>query len=214
MTSPEFLAIQSALCGLKAPIIVNLGAYHGEDHAVFLKAIDRAAVLTYIMVEPDPNNCRTIRTHVPLSENVRLVEGAIYDAPGKRGFWRSRRINTEETGSGSLLKPSGHLKIIPDVVFTERIEVECFTLDEIFDVRRLEHIDLLWVDIQGAEAAMIRGGQKALKHTHYCFMEAEEVELYEGQTLRPALIYLLPEWHLLGSFGPNILLQNGAYYHE
>ena len=86
--------------------------------------------------------------------------------------------------------------------------VETLTLDSIFGQERLKKIDLLWVDIQGAERNMIAGGQKALSHTRYVFMEAETVELYEGEALKADLIAALPGWTLLADFGSNILLRN------
>ena len=69
-------------------------------------------------------------------------------------------------------------------------------------------IDLLWCDIQGAENLMIAGGQKALQHTRYLVMEAGTVELYEGESLRPELISMLPGWKVLREFEDNVVMQN------
>jgi hypothetical protein len=58
---------------------------------------------------------------------------------------------------------------------------------------------------------MIAGGKNALAHTRYCFMEAETVELYRGEALKPDLIALLPGWKLTDDFGYNILLRNERF---
>jgi FkbM family methyltransferase len=208
MNLDEWKAVRSILRGIPAPVVVNLGAYHGEDHADFVLLAEPGARLTHIMVEPDPANCAFIRANVALSETVKLIEAAIYKVPGRIKFWRSQRLGSDETGSGSVLKPTGHLKHIPDIVFPEQIEVGCATLDDLWHSQHISGIDLLWVDIQGAEAAMIEGGKRALAHTRFLLMEAEEVEFYEGQLPRHELLKLLPSWELIQTFGPNVLLRN------
>jgi FkbM family methyltransferase len=211
MNLDEFRAVRSILKGVPAPIVVNLGAYHGEDHADFMLAAEQGSRLTHIMVEPDPANCAFIRANLPLSDTVKLVEAAIYKTPGRMKFWRSQRVGSDETGSGSVMKPTGHLIHIPDIVFPDQIDVECLTLDALFDRERLTRIDLLWVDIQGAEAAMIEGGKRALARTRFLLTEAEEIEFYSGQVPRQGLIALLPGWELMQVFGPNILLRNNTF---
>jgi hypothetical protein len=43
-------------------------------------------------------------------------------------------------------------------------------------------------------------------------IEAEpEVELYEGQALKPELLAMLPDWKVLQDFGYNVLLWNTKY---
>ncbi len=73
---------------------------------------------------------------------------------------------------------------------------------------QIESVDLLWVDIQGAERDMIAGGQRTLKNTRYLFIEAEEQQFYEGQAVRPELLAMLPGWEVIGEFDYNLLLRN------
>jgi FkbM family methyltransferase len=47
------------------------------------------------------------------------------------------------------------------------------TLDSVARETQLDRIDLLWVDIQGAERDMIAGGRHALSRTRYMMIEAE-----------------------------------------
>jgi len=84
-------------------------------------------------------------------------------------------------------------------------------LDSIFESEWLTKIDLLWVDIQGAENLMIAGGKTALSHTRYLFMEVENVELYEGEALKTDLVALLPGWTVLQEFEYNVLMVNGGF---
>ena len=48
--------------------------------------------------------------------------------------------------------------------------------------------------------------------TRFAFMEAEEIQMYEGQALKAELIDLMgPAWTLIGDFGYNILLRNDKF---
>lgn len=210
MTQQEFNAVHSLMKDVQNPVIVELGAYCGEDSYNFERIVNSSPNLLHIMVEPDPKNYAFIEAneHRPLGAKRRLIKGAIASTGGLRTFRFSYDSRDGSRGSGSIIEPSGHLEHFPTITFAETAEVECFTLNEIFEHENLGKIDLLWVDIQGAERDMIAGGRKALAHTRYCFMEAEEIELYAGQALKPELLSLMQGWRLIEDFGFNILLEN------
>ena len=210
MTGDEQQAVSKFLSFTKDPVIVELGAYTGEDGPLFESMIAPSQQLLHIMVEPDPRNLEVILNNKnrPLGANRRVIAGAIAAKSGVRTFHFSEDSRDGSRGSGSLLEPTGHIEHFPTIKFAHSAVVPCFTLDEIFEQERLPKIDLLWVDIQGAEKEMITGGKRALANTRYCFMEAESIELYKGQALKPDLIAMLPGWSLVADFGYNILLRN------
>jgi 2-O-methyltransferase len=155
----------------------------------------------HVLVEPDPRNWERI-ARGPLR---RLLKCAIAKKTGWRDFWFSQG----ELGSGSILEPTGHLVHFPHIQFTQSPSpLPCYSLDDLYAICKLKEVDLLWVDIQGAEAEMIEGGANALSRTHYLFMEAEEVEFYAGQKLRPQLLEMLPDWKVIETLDYNLLLEN------
>lgn len=198
MTQDERLSILKILRPIPDPVIVELGAYHGEDFEGLL-----GKEMKHVMIEPDPENYDRIRRF----GRRRLIRCAIGAVNGIRRFHRS----SGDHGSGSLLRPTGHLKHFPQITFDNSLNVPVCTLDALFSGEMILHADLLWVDIQGAEAEMIRGGSYALSRTRYLFMEAEEVEFYEGQVLRPELLKMLPDWTLVETFDYNVLLRNEKF---
>lgn len=198
MTEAERLTISKILHPIADPVIVELGAYHGEDFEGLL-----GKEMLHIMVEPDLANY----VHIRNRGKRRLYRCAIGEKSGFRTFYRS----DGDHGSGSILRPTGHLKHFPHIHFNDSVTVPCCALDDIFSGDKLSQIDLLWVDIQGAEAEMIRGGSYALSRTRYLFMEAEEVEFYDGQVLRPELLKMLPDWTLVETFDYNVLLRNEKF---
>ena len=187
-------------------VVVELGAHRGEDFRWIAYSFDER--LQYVMVEPDAANFESILHQYADFPSVRLLRGAIADHDGEIVFHRSLSAMGGVRGSGSTRKPTGHLKHFPDIKFDEDVIVPCWKLDTLYVNEGLSRVDLLWVDVQGAEGDVIRGGVAALARTKYLFIEAEAVEFYEGQALKPDLIDMLPGWVVIKDFGYNLLLRN------
>lgn len=216
-TIEERNLISSILWDCPHPVIVDLGAFRGEDTAWMVQACRKQPRV--IMVEPDPENfevCESIVQTFDLpAMNVDVLNAAISDVCGTSSFWL---CNTPAgRGSGSTHRPTGHLNRNGVQYDFRESSVACMTLDHIFSHRDpiwlpFDHIDMLWVDIQGAERDMIAGGQTALAHTRYIFIEAEEgEEMYADQAMRDELLDLLPGWTEVQRFDFNTLLVNERY---
>lgn len=205
-TPTEQSVVSGLLSVIRNPVIVDCGAHIGEEEQWFRQACPET--LHYIMVEPDPRNCQVILDREPTSRVRRLIVGAISDKDGGAQFHFSENKVNGDHGSGSLLEPSGHLEHIKHVSFPMAGFVPTYKLDTIFKREWLQKIDLLWVDVQGAERQLIAGGQKALSRTRYCFMEKEHVELFKGEALRDELVLLMKGFVVLHEFEQNILFFN------
>ncbi len=206
MYAQKVAAVQRIMQQVANPVIVELGAYTGEDFEAML-----GRDMVHVLVEPVPENFARIERR-PMR---RVIQAAIAAAPGKRKFHFSdlESAGVHYSWSGSILEPKEHLRIYPTTHFSEKSGddglVDCITLDELYALQNLNRVDLIWCDIQGAEAEMIRGGWAALKRTHYLFMEAENEEQYAGQVIRAELLKMLPpEWKLVESFVHDVLLEN------
>jgi 2-O-methyltransferase len=162
----------------------------------------------YVMVEPDIRNCQMILDR-GVHRTRRLLIGAVTEKTGEVEF-RGSVVDGNTRASGSIRKPTGHIDVFPRVEFPEALhtKVPGFSLDWIFFREWLSKIDLLWVDVQGAEKDMILGGTKALSHTRYLFIETEDRELYEGMALKGELLRLLKDWKLVRDFGYNCFFEN------
>lgn len=207
--SEERGAVAEVLHGIERPVIVELGAHVGEEF-VWLKTFNPS---WYVMVEPDEENIARIERD---AEPDLLIRAAVTAIDGLFPFHASTNHQAHNRASGSIRRPTGHLAYFPEVTF-EETTVRGMALDSISEVSgwpegALKRIDLLWVDIQGAERDMIAGGQKTLLRTRFMMIEAEpEHELYEGQALKPELLSLLPAWEVVKDFGYNLLLRNTRF---
>src|ERR1700683_4405984 len=102
---------------------------------------------------------------------------------------------------------------MPWITFEKRTWVQTWTLDTLFEREWLTCIHLLWTDVQGSERQMIAGGATALRHTKFCFMETETVELYRDQALRGELVLLMAAhgFRVEEQFQYNSLFKNMAF---
>ena len=199
----EIKSIKTALAGTVKPIIIELGALFGEEYAWMEKEFNPLG--KYLAVEADPRNCALFRQRLP---TLNLIEGAVAAKTGPVEFHQCDNDKDQAFGSGSIRAPKKHLEFFPWCRFDSKITVNGISLDSLYRARGLDSgVDLLWVDIQGAEKDAINGGGYALSRTRYMMIEAEEHEFYEGQALKTELLAMLPNWEVVQDFGFNLLLR-------
>jgi FkbM family methyltransferase len=186
------------------PVIIELGAHHGQDTVQIYDACRVPPV--YVAVEADPRNLPVFRSVVG-SRNVTLVHAAIADYFGYITF---HHCEGNSDASGSIRTPKEHLTCFPHITFTQNVTVPCMTLDQLAEHHGIDRIDLIWCDIQGAENFMIEGGHKTLERTRYLMVEADGCEMYEGQMTRATVEQLLSDWELLDEWpvDSNMLFRN------
>ena len=118
-------------------VIVDLGANIGLT-TLFLA--DRFPGASHLCVEPNPDNLALLRANTSfLADRLTILEGAASDRPGEARF------------SDSDWSWGGHL--VDNGPSTR--SVRCLTLDEIMSKYRIDAIDILKVDIEGAEKQIV-----------------------------------------------------------
>ena len=177
---------------------LELGAHRGTD----TEWMAQLPGVTLYAFEPDPRNIAASRP------NVILHRAAIAERDGVGNLILSKQgWGQEWTHSSSIKRPKNHLKRFP-VSFGEAVEVQFVALDTMTERYKLELIDFIWADIQGAEGEMIRGGQKTLQRTRYLFTEYSDDELYEGQASLKAILQMLPDYRVVELWPEDVLLEN------
>lgn len=200
MTFPDERAIlEGILKRARGTHVVELGAHDGEDTAWMTQVNQN---LRFLCVEADPVNYavlvgRNLPAAIP-------VHGAIYDHDGTCEFWQSR---SNGGGFGSIYQPFDSCGVSARD-FTKIGPIPCYTMDSLCEQYRVQEIELLYVDIHGAEKDMIAHGRKALSKTRYLFMEVFGHEAYAGMVRRDALLSMLPHWKTIHEFPWNVLLEN------
>lgn len=208
-----FSIIKKLLEPVEKPVVFEIGSHLCEDSPQIREAAGYPdKKVAYFAVEPDPRNLDQIGS---FAYEINLIPAAVGAKYGEMELYQSQgNANGGEdwTGSSSILPPKNHLNAHPWCRFDQKVRVPVFTLDYLFLMYRLEKIDFIWADVQGAEGAMVQGGQHALKHTKYLYCEYSDHELYEGQMKLDEWMALLPgKWNMLEKYPHDVLLENAEW---
>jgi 2-O-methyltransferase len=171
------------------PVVLELGAHEGEDTRWLVETGARVHAF-----EADPRNIPP--TDLLQRADVCWNAAAVADRDGVARLIPSARHGQQPwTESSSILRPTGHITKHPSVTFGQAVEVPCLSLDSYCARHGIVRVDLIWADVQGAEALMIAGGRATFARTDWCYTECSDVPLYESQpSLKEILAMLGPAW--------------------
>jgi FkbM family methyltransferase len=136
---------------------------------------------------------------------ITLTESAVGETDGTATFHPIDQEKTVTTwtdgnpGASSLFLASGRYEVESYVQRTE--EVAITRPDTFMAANRIAKVDAVWMDIQGAELMALRGFGERISDVRLLSLEAEFIEIYEGQPLfREIRDFLAAKGFLLTSF--------------
>jgi FkbM family methyltransferase len=192
-------------------VLVDVGAHDGwyAKRAALYFHLKRS-----ILVEPLPANAESLRKlDLP---GLKVVEAAMSDKKGRANFTICR---TAQASSLLEMSPGMTDAYRLDMSCQNEIEVVVGTLDALCEEEKIEHIDLLKIDVQGAEKLLLAGAKNTLRRTKYLQIEMLFVEHYCGCALFHELDEICRaagfELYRLGDFSNDTkgrLLQGDAIY--
>jgi FkbM family methyltransferase len=207
-------------CGFdKNSNIFEIGSHMGFDTEEIRRFCPESNIYCF---EPDPRNIKILKKR-EIFNIAKIFPYAISDTSGKAYLNLSDGIIPEKTGnayydkkswsaSNSIRKPKQHLDIFPWCKFDRKIEIETKTLDLFCSENNIDHINFIWMDVQGCEDLVFLGGKNILKNTEYIFTEYSNTELYEGQKKLSDILEILPgKWEIRNDYGGDVLLENVSY---
>lgn len=201
------------------PVLLEIGCNDGQDTSRFLTTFPRCRMHCF---EPDERPLERFSRHVSSDDpRVRLCRAAVGDRDGLVTLHLSsgmpprvrewaRVLDLKEWDlSSSIHPPTGHLDRSPWCKFERTITVPVIRLDTFLTANPdITRIDLIWADVQGAEADLILGATETLRRTRFLYTEFYDKPMYEGQPNKEQIQAMLPGWKLLGIYGQNLLLHN------
>jgi FkbM family methyltransferase len=202
-----------ACLGKKNPIILEIGANIGQTSRWFLDVFPECQLYCF---EPDPRAARQFSENVGERANVHFFNIALSDRTGTAEFFQSSGSGNQGeiatpcdwNQSGSLKKPTGHLELHPWVGFERTLEVETETLDNWAKKHGIVAVDFIWMDVQGAEIEVFRGGVGTLSRTRCLYTEYSNRELYAGQGNLSDIRRELRTFQVLVRYPGDVLLWN------
>jgi FkbM family methyltransferase len=156
---PDFRPIGSA-------VVFDVGANIGF---FTLQIAGSMAGGTIYAFEPNPNAYSKLVKNVQANRvgNIHLFPYAVGSKPGR--VWLER---AERTGLGRVAESASEMG-------ASQVEVEMITLDDIVEKNSIARIDLMKIDVEGHEEAVLAGGERALGMTRKVVMEFHGPEILD-----------------------------------
>lgn len=169
--------------------------------------------------EPDPRNIEilNIRNRISLFKN--FYPCALSNVNGDASFnlssgnppeiYDDPDMNMDWSASSSLKYPKNHLKIHEWCKFENVIEVKTLRMDDLCRGLNINKIDLVWMDVQGAEDLVIEGMGDFKNNIRFIYTEYNNDDLYDGSPTLEKIISILGEgWSIEKVYENDVLLKN------
>jgi len=140
--------------------VVDLGGFIGISARVFADKYPKAKIF---VVEPDPDNFDLLKQNVDAFPQIQPINGAICGKPQKLTFFKRSSGNW-----GTSIKSS------EDAIASNSFEVQGYDMRQLSDIMGFDRIDLLKVDIEGAEADVFAQPSDILNETKVVLIELHD----------------------------------------
>lgn len=167
------------------PVILDVGAHYGESVGYLKTLFPKASVYSF---EPDPDSFDLLSATA--IEGVSYFNIAISDADGTASFYRNKishtnslfKVNLNSRDSIGIAKATAENDKQFFDGFNEEVKVDAVRLDSFTMQHSIGQIDLLKIDVQGAECRVLTGGEATLRNTKAIVLEISFYDYYEHQT--------------------------------
>ena len=173
--------------------IVEIGSKDCQEALTFTKLFPNAHIVSF---ECNPKLLPQCRTNAAKSYNITLIEKCVTDNPDNHLFYLPKNLS----GTASLCQPN----FLYDTVNVDTIRMDQFLTDQT--------VDLLWIDVQGAESQVLNsfGSKLNLVNTIYCEVDVSPVRYqhssYESQILQNLSSFTLSSRLLLNPNEAHLIL--------
>ncbi|MBS7622844.1 FkbM family methyltransferase [Candidatus Bathyarchaeota archaeon] len=140
----------------RGSVVMDCGAHIGLYTLISARLCE--GIGKVISIEPLPENFLALQRNISLNRvtNVLPMNFALSDFIGSTEFF----VPESRACSTSFLR---HLEL-QEVRNYRRMTVRTMTLDKLVALCGVKHVDILKLDVEGAEMAVIRGGSNSLRH--------------------------------------------------
>ena len=171
-------ALQSELITVREPVILDIGAHIGEVAKIYRERFPLANIYCY---EPFPQSFQLLSKSVQGSPRTFCYEMAVSDKNG------TALLNANLNSATNSLLPTDErgasfwgLKLLDT---KSQVEVCTITVDTFCLEAGISHIDILKMDVQGAEFSILVGAQDMLVNQRISLIYTELImcPTYQGQ---------------------------------
>jgi FkbM family methyltransferase len=165
-------------------VVVDAGANIGLSTVFFANKFPQAEI---VAIEPEPSNFAMLRDNVAPYPNVTPVQAALWK--------EDRELNLFDTGEGQTTFQVRPGEASPREGNSRPNRVQGITLQKLMANHDLSHIDLLKMDIEGAEKDIFEHSQPWIDDVEIIAVEFHDW-IHDGssQIVRQAVQYFPHEW--------------------
>ncbi len=195
-----------------SPTIVEAGACDGGDTRSMALRWPSGRVFAF---EPHPALVTLARSTTADLPNVVINDLALAAKDDSFVDFFCFPDNETPHGSSSLLRPEDHLSLAPHVRFGKTIRVRATTLDTWYASIGMPTVDLLWLDLQGAELLVLNHGEHLLANTLACHIEVSREPLYaDGARFHEVTAFFLKRGFTMAASRVPVRTGNAIYVRE
>ena len=158
-------------------VVIDGGANRGSFTDAFLELHRPDRI---VLVEAIPALASKLGEKYSRDSRITVVSAALSDTNGEARF----EINRSDASSSLLpIDPRNSKWFNRDLAVASSITVPTLTLPELMAREKLETVDLLKLDLQGAERLVLTGGEQVLDRVRVIYTEIFFEQLYAGAWL-------------------------------
>ena len=198
------------------PIVFEAGGHYGNDTVNFANHWPKGEIHSF---EPNPNAFKKLCEATQGCQNVKAYNLAVADFNGKAILnvcYGSTGDNPIFEGASSLLRASPYMEVHYQ---GPKVEVDCVTLDRWCEKNEIDHIDFMWLDLEGMELQVLWSSPKILDTVKVIYTETNFAPFRMGMTqyhhLKPFLesagFMLLSHWYTEGYQGNAIFVKKELF---
>jgi FkbM family methyltransferase len=150
------------------------------------------------------------------SDRITFIPKAIHSYTGKCKFFP---INQKKTitswndgnpGASSLFKSNGSYTI--EHYIQDEVEVDCVTLSDIIEEYSIPKVDIIWIDLQGAELLAFHSMKEHISNVDFIHTEISHTAMYTGQAMFSDIhAFLTPNFTLINNISRTGWQEDGIY---
>ena len=166
-------------------VIFDVGSRDGLQSIEFYKNFPNAIIYCF---ECNPNTIPICKKNIEnYRDRIHLIEGAVCDYDGEITFYPINQQQTVTTwehvnpGASSIFKSNGTYS--EEYYVQYEITTNCHRLDTVMKTNNIPKVDIIWMDIQGAELLALKGLGDFLKGVQLIHTEVSYKEMYSGQVM-------------------------------
>ena len=166
-------------------VIFDIGSRDCIQSIEFYNNFPNAKIYAF---ECNPNTLSICKDNIKLfNDRITLIEGAVCDYDGTITFYPINQNKTITTwtdgnpGASSIFKSNGTYteeKYVQDEIITN-----CHCLVSVMKKYSIPKVDIIWMDLQGAELLALKGLGHYLQNVKYIYTEISHKEIYTGQVM-------------------------------